>query len=301
MSVLENKVVIVTGAGRGIGRAIAMACAAADARVVVADTGVPLLGVSTNASIAEEVVAEIAAHDGAAVPATDSVATKAGALAIVDTALSNWGRVDGLVCCAAVVRHGPFLDLSEQDFDDVIGVHLKGHFLMYQATLSAMIDMDIRGSLIGISSGYVLGDPNRAPYRSAKAGIVALTKSVAHLAAEHGARANVIAPIANTRLTEAANLKFDSEPEDIAPMAVYLLSDRSAGINGEIFSVKGNELSSWEDPYERRTARNQTRWKQSEIDEVIPWLRSGTNSLPPVPPLPEIKAAAPKGKQSDGR
>lgn len=287
MSDLRNKVVIVTGAGRGIGRAIAMAAASAGARIVVSDTGTSIQGETVNTGVAETVTDEIIAAGGEAVLVTDSVTTRGGARAIVNAAVSTWGRVDGLVCCAAITRHKPFFETTEVDFQDVFDVHVKGHFLMYQETLKAMIDKGIKGSLVGISSGYVFGDPNRAAYRSAKAGIVALTKSVAHVAAEQGARANLIAPMANTRLTEAAKLTFDSEPEDIGPMAVYLLSDRAAGINGELFSVSGNTVSSWEDPCERRTARHHSRWEQEDIDAVMPWLRSGTQPLPPFPPLPE--------------
>ncbi len=275
-----------TGGGRGIGRSIALGAALAGARVVVADTGVSILGETENTAVAECVAGEIVSAGGEAIAATSSVTSRDGAKSIVESALERWGRVDGLVCCACIVRHKPFLDVTEEDFGDVLDVHLKGHFLMYQETLKAMIARQARGSLIGICSGYVLGDPNRAAYRSAKAGIVALTKSVAIEAEKHGIRANLIAPIANTRLTDAANLHFDSEPEDVAPLAVYLLSGRSEGINGEIFSSLGNTLSSWEEPHERQTARNPTRWTQEEIHAVMPWLRAGTKPLPPVPPLP---------------
>jgi enoyl-[acyl-carrier-protein] reductase (NADH) len=169
----------------------------------------------------------------------------------------------------------------------VIAAHLKGHFLMFQTALAAMVRQGNGGSLIGIGSGYVLGDPARAPYRSAKAGVIALTKSVALAANEHGVRANVISPIANTRMTQASNLTIDSDPQDIAPMAVYLLSDRSVGINGEVFSVSGNNISSWQDPYERRTARHHKRWEQDDIDAILPWLRVNPIAIKPVvPPLP---------------
>lgn len=287
MTTLENKVVIVTGAGRGIGRAVALGAASAGARIIVADTGTSMQGEATDNTVAENVAGKIISAGGEAATATASVTSREGAQSIVNTALDTWGRVDGLVCCACIVRHKPFLDVTEQDFEDVLDVHLKGHFLMYQEVLKAMIARQIKGSLVGISSGYVLGDPNRAAYRSAKAGIVALTKSVALEAAKHNVRANIVAPIANTRLTEAANLHFNSEPEDIAPLAVYLLSDRSEGINGEIFSAQGNTISSWQDPYEKQSSRNRDRWKQEEIDCVMPWLRAGTTPLPPVPPLPE--------------
>jgi short-subunit dehydrogenase len=158
---------------------------------------------------------------------------------------------------------------------------------MFQTTLREMVRLGTGGSLIGISSGHVLGDPNRAPYRAAKAGIIALTKSVALAGKEHRVRANVISPIANTRMTEGSKLKFDSDPEDIAPMAVYLLSDRSVGITGEVFSVFGRSINSWQEPSERRSARHHARWEQKDIDAVMPWLRDGGAGLPPVPPLPE--------------
>ncbi len=284
---LANKVVIVTGAGRGIGRAVALAAAGAGARVVVSDNGASIEGAGPDPDVANGVVADIRQAGGEAIAALESVTDRAGARRIVEAALDAWGAVHGLVCCAAITRHKPFMELTEEDFEDVLDVHLKGHFLMYQETLRAMIASGEGGSLVGISSGYLLGDPNRAAYRSAKAGIVALTKSVAHVAAEHGVRANLVAPIANTRLTRAAQLQFDSDPEDISPMVVYLLSDLAAGINGEIFSVLGNTISSWEDPVERRTARHHSRWDQPAIDAVLPWLRSGTQPLPPVPPLPK--------------
>ena len=286
MSVLRDKVVIVTGAGRGIGRGIALAAAEAGAHVVVADLGVTMHGDSPDGSVAAQVVAEIARQGGSAAPATGSVATRAGAEEIVEAALSNWGRLDGVVCCAGIVRHKPFFQVTERDFEDVLGVHLIGHFLMFQTALKAMIRGGNPGSLVGISSGYVFGDPNRVAYRCAKAGVVALTKSVAHVAAEHGCRANALAPIAATRLTEAAGLNFESEPADIGPAAVYLLSDRSRDINGDVFSVHGHAISRWEDAYEGHTARHHSRWGQADIDGVMRQLRSGAKPLPPYPPLP---------------
>ncbi len=288
MSVLEGKVVIVTGAGRGIGRGIALGAAAAGAKVVVCDQGGRLQGGHPDARVAEAAAAEINAAGGEAVAAGDTVATMDGARRIVGAALEAWGRVDGLVCCAGIVRHGPFLELSESDFDDVVAVHLKGHFTMFHSTLAAMVGNGNGGSLIGISSAYSQGDADRAAYRSAKAGIVALTKSAALAGEAHGVRANVISPMANSRMTKASDLQFDSEPEDIAPMAVYLLSDRSKGLSGQVFSVAGRTISCWEDPHERRTARSEGRWTQDGIDGVVPWLREGARQAGGgSPPLPE--------------
>ena len=285
---LTGKTVVVTGAGRGIGRAIACAAATAGAKVVVADNGGGLHGGSASPDVAEEVVREIAAQDGEAVAVAESVATMEGARAIVDAGVRSWGRIDGVVCCAGILRHRPFLELSETDFDQVIATHLKGHFAIFQASLAAMVAGGNGGSLIGISSGYGQGDPARAPYRAAKAGIVALTKSVSLAGAEHGVRANVISPIANTRMTKSSALQFDSEPEDIAPMAVYLLSDRAMHITGEVFSVAGRTISVWADPHERKSARHHSRWQSDDIDGVISWLLHNPQSRGVVmPPLPE--------------
>jgi len=286
MPVLEEKVVIVTGAGRGIGRSIALAAAAEGARVVVADYGTALDGSAPDPQIAEGVVSEIRDRSGSAIGVTNSVATIEGAAAIVDAALRAWGRLDGVVCCAGILRHRPFLELSEFDFDAVIATHLKGHFLMFQRGLAAMARLGNGGSLIGIGSGYVLGDPGRAPYRTAKAGIVGLTKSVALAGQEYGVRANVISPIADTRMTKASQLEIGAGPDDIGPMAVYLLSDRSAAINGEVFSVSGQSIASWEDPHEKRSARNPHRWRQEEIHAALPWLRG--EGPPMVPAMPHL-------------
>jgi len=288
MSELKDKVVIVTGAGRGIGRAIAIAAGEAGAKVVVADYGTALDGSQPDPSVAQAVVDEIASAGGVAKAVAQSVATADGARATVDCALQEWGRVDGLVCCAGILRHRPFLELTEFDFDAVISTHVKGHFLMFQSVFAAMTEKGHGGSLIGIGSGYVLGDPSRAPYRTAKAGIVGLAKSVALAGAEQEIRANVISPIADTRMTKASKLQIDALPEDIAPMAIYLLSDRSTGVTGEVFSVSGQTISSWEDPHESRSARHHSRWTAEAIDSVFPWLLGGKQRGPvPVPPLPD--------------
>ena len=284
---LVGKCVIVTGAGRGIGRAIALGSAAAGARVVVADYGVEFDGSAPDPGVAAKVAAEIADAGGEALAVNAHVASKAGADAIVEAALSHWGRIDGLVNCAGIVRHRPFLELTEADFDAVIAVHLKGHFLMYHAVLTAMVKQGGSGSLIGIGSGYVLGDPARTPYRSAKAGIIALTQSVAMAGAGHGVRANVISPIAATRLTAASQMPIEASPEDIAPMAVHLLSDRAVDVTGEVFSVFGRRIAVWGEAREEAEATQTSRWTPDQIAAALPGLLAARQVSPNrSPPLP---------------
>jgi NAD(P)-dependent dehydrogenase (short-subunit alcohol dehydrogenase family) len=287
MAALDDKVVIVTGAGRGIGLAIAKGCAAEGARVVVADYGLAMDGSAPDPTIAQNAAALLRKAGGEAIGISANVARKNGADAIIGVAQEEWGRIDGLVNCAGVLRHRPFLELTEADFDAVIASHLKGHFLMFQGVMVQMVKQGGGGSLIGISSGYVMGDPNRTPYRAAKAGIVGLTKSVAMAGAEHGVRANVIAPIAETRMTHASQLPIAWSPDDIAPMAAFLLSDAADAISGEVYSVHGNTISIWADAFEQRRINSEARWTQAGIAAQIGELRAqATRQFPPVPPVP---------------
>jgi NAD(P)-dependent dehydrogenase (short-subunit alcohol dehydrogenase family) len=266
MGLLDGKVVAVTGAGRGIGRAIALAVAAAGAKVVVNDYGVTIDGREPSSDVAVTVVSEIVAAGGEALANADTVATMAGGAAIVQVGLERWGRVDGVVCCAGIVRHRPFLEMSEHDWDAVVDTHLKGTFTVFRAGAEVMARQDSGGSLVAISSGFVHGDATRANYRAAKAGVVALMMSVALAGEADGYRANAIAPIANTRMTQAANVQAPGEPEHVAPMAVYLLSDLSDRVTGRVFSIRGNEIAEWSAPVEVQARRTTGRWTPEAID-----------------------------------
>ena len=156
---------------------------------------------------------------------------------------------------------------------------------MFQSAFKVFMDRDQEGSLVGISSGYLSGDPLRSSYRAAKAGVVALTKSVALAGKPYGVRANAIAPLANTRLTEESKLHFDSDPDDIAPIVVFLLSDESRDVNGEIITVNGKTIGSWVDPQPSRSARNWQRWRQEDLRGTMPWVL-GRDAPPNPPPLP---------------
>jgi NAD(P)-dependent dehydrogenase (short-subunit alcohol dehydrogenase family) len=277
MGVLTGKAVVITGAGQGIGRAMALAAAAEGAGVVVADPGVKLDGTEPSRNVAEGVSTEIAAAGGSAIAVAESVASLAGARRIVEACVDRFESVNGVVCCAGILRHGPFMEMSEDDFTAVIDVHLKGHFNMFRA-VTERPEGGTTASLVAISSGYISGDPVRASYRAAKAGIVALMQSVALAGKSVGFRCNGIAPIANTRMTRDSQLLVDGDPEDVAPMGVYLLSDASRDVNGRLFSVRGDRIASWRDPVEDRMIRGNRPWSQEELARQVPWLYAAPDS-----------------------
>jgi NAD(P)-dependent dehydrogenase (short-subunit alcohol dehydrogenase family) len=271
MGLLDGKVVVVTGAGRGIGRAIALAAAEVGANVVVNDYGVTIEGREPSSKIADAVVDEIDHGGGTAVASAETVTTMTGGAAVVQAGLDAWGRVDGVVTCAGILRHRPFREVSEEDWDDVVDTHLKGTFTVFRAAAEVMARQDAGGSLVAISSGLVHGDPDRANYRAAKAGVVALMLSVALAGEADGYRANAIAPIADTRMTQQA--KVDAPPpEDVAPLAVYLLSDLASRVNGRVISISGDRLAGWSQPTEVHPLHTDGRWTPEGIDRALSWI-----------------------------
>lgn len=276
MAALAGRTVVITGAGGGIGRAIAINAAAEGANVVVADYGVALDGTNPRSEVADAVVAEIEAAGGSATAVNESVTSPAGAQAIIRAAVETYGGLDGVVCCAGVLRHRPFLEMSVEDFSFVVDTHLVGHFTVFQAAAQLAVASNRPVSLVAISSGYLAGDPTRANYRAAKAGVVALMKSVA-MAGEGGLyRCNAIAPIANTRMTEASNMLMKGGPEDVAPMAVYLMSQASEQLNGQVFTVDGDRIATWQDAVENRMTFTSEQWTQAALAEQVPWLFQDT-------------------------
>lgn len=267
MGLLDQKVVVVTGAGRGIGRAVAFAAAAAGANVVVNDVGVNMDGSDPSSDIADAVVSEIVDAGGRAIACTETVATMDGGSAIVQAGVDAWGRIDGVVCCAGIIRHRPFLEMTEAEWDGVIDTNLKGTFTVFRVAAEVMARQR-SGSLVAISSGFVLGDPMRANYRAAKAGVVALMMSVAMAGEADGYRANAIAPVADTRMTQAANIDAPP-PEDVAPLAVYLLSDLSHRVTGRVLSIRGNRLAAWMTPTEVSPQYTEGRWTPEAIDLAL--------------------------------
>lgn len=275
---LEGKAVAVTGGGRGIGRAVSLACAAEGANVVVADYGVGLDGSEPSSDVADAVVAEIRALGGQAVALAGDVSRFDVGSGIVEAACDQWGSIDGVVCPAGVLRERMLFNMSEDEWDHVVAVHLKGHFNVYRAALARMRKQPSGGSLVGFASGAFSASTAQANYSAAKGGIVSLTRSAAMTAASIRLRggpainANCIAPVARTRMSENVPFEIETgEPEAVAPMAVYLLSDAGRDVNAQIYTVVGRRISVWNQPEEVRSMWSAgDRWTPAEIAEQLP-------------------------------
>ncbi|MDX1511770.1 MAG: SDR family oxidoreductase [Nitriliruptorales bacterium] len=269
--VLAGKSIAVTGAGRGIGRAVALACADAGANVVVADHGVGLDGSDPTSDVADEVVKEIQNAGGQAVAVANDVSTMEGGAEVVQAAVDNWGRIDGVVCVAGILRERMLFNMSEDEWDPVIQVHLKGHFSVFRAA-SAIMREQKSGSLVGFTSGAFQGSIAQANYSAAKGGVVSLVRSAAVGLAKYGVRANAVAPVARTRMS--ANVPGDlaemGEPEDVAPMVVYLLSDLAADVTGQVYTAVGGKIAVWNQPREIRSMHKEGRWTPEEIAASLP-------------------------------
>ncbi len=247
----SGKVVIVTGAGNGIGRAEALAFAAAGAKVVVNDVGGARDGAGKDAKAADAVVAEIKAAGGDATASFTSVSDLDGAEMIVWTALNKYQRVDVLINNAGILRDKALLNMSVADWDAVIDVHLKGSFLMTRAFARAIKQQPQGGSGTAIvnttSMSGLLGNFGQANYSSAKAGLFGLTRTTSIELQKLGCRVNAIAPVALTRMTSdiammSAVSADEMGPQHIAPVVLWLASSLAHGVNGRVFGVHGTKV-----------------------------------------------------------
>ncbi|MFN3216677.1 MAG: SDR family NAD(P)-dependent oxidoreductase [Acidimicrobiales bacterium] len=274
---LAGKNIAITGAGSGIGKALALACAAEGANIVVADYGVGLAGEDPSSEVADATVAEIEAAGGSAVAVAGDVSQMGTGEAIVAAAVDTWGSIDGIVCVAGILRERMLFNMSEEDFDAVVAVHLKGHFTLYRHAMAVMRKQESGGSIIGFTSGAFTASTAQPNYSAAKGGIVSLTRSAAMTAASISLRggprinANCIAPVAKTRMSENVPFEIETgEPSDIAPMAIYLLSDAGRDVNAQVYTVVGRRISVWNQPREVRTMfAPGDAWT---VDEIAEWL-----------------------------
>ena len=254
---LSEKVVIVTGAGGGIGREIALAMAAEGARVVVNDIGAALSGATQGegsaSGAAERVVAEIRAAGNEAAASTESVTTWSSAGRIVQCAMDTFGRIDAVVNNAGILRDRMFHKMSEDEWRSVVAVHLDGTFFVSRAAADHF-RKQMAGSYVHMTStSGLIGNYGQANYSAAKLGIAALSKSIALDLGRYNVRSNCIAPSAWTRMTSSIPSNSPQEKDrveklkkmearKIAPMAVYLASDAAAAVTGQIFAVRANEI-----------------------------------------------------------
>ncbi|MDG1489852.1 MAG: SDR family oxidoreductase, partial [Actinomycetota bacterium] len=245
---------------------------------VVADYGVALDGSEPTNEIANSVVAEIKNLGVEAEAVTGDVSQMQTGHEVVETAVKKWGSIDGVVCVAGILRERMLFNMDESEWDAVIAVHLKGHFTIYRHAMAAMRKQVTGGSIVGITSGAFTASTAQPNYSAAKGGIVSLTRSAAMTAASISLRggpeinANCIAPTARTRMSEKVPFEFETgEAADIAPMAVYLLSDVGRQVNAQIYSVVGRRISVWNQPKEVRSMfASDERWTPEEIEELLP-------------------------------
>jgi NAD(P)-dependent dehydrogenase (short-subunit alcohol dehydrogenase family) len=281
---LQGKSIVITGSGRGIGRSLAMMAAAEGARVVVNDPGVAMDGSGCDQAPADEVVSAIRSAGGTAVPNYDSVASMQGGENIIKTCIDAFGRVDCLINVAGILRDRMFFNMTEQEWDDVIAVHLKGHFACTKAA-AVLMRQQRYGRIINFSSiSGLRGNVGQANYGAAKAGIAGFTRVVARDLGRYGVTCNAIAPMAITRMTASVPQQQkagapasvvsaavqEMGPEQVAPMTLYLATDDAWNINGQIFHVSGGMVSLAQPETPIATIRKNGKWTLEELATLVP-------------------------------
>ena len=279
-NIVAGKVAVITGAGRGIGRGIALLMAQEGARVVVCDIGAGLDGGGTDAGPAQDVVGEIKKAGGEAIASTLSISTPGNADKIVQAALEAFGRVDILVNNAGILRDRIFHRMSWSDWSDVIDVHLHGSFLMSRACAAHFREQNSGSFVHMTSTSGLVGNFGQANYMAAKMGIVGLSRGIALDMARFNVRSNCVAPFAWTRMIDSIPAETEREkarvaafremtPEKIAPLVVYLGSDRADGISGQIFSVRNNEIYLFNQTRPIRTLQRSDGWTPERLDAQL--------------------------------
>src|SRR4030042_2714961 len=300
---LNGKAAVVTGSGRGLGREVALALAAQGAKVVVNDLGSAVDGSGKDVQVASLVAEEIKKAGGVAVANSDSVTTMEGGETIINTAVKNFGKIDILVNCAGILRDRMIWNMSEAEWDDVIRVHLKGHFACCKAAVIRMREQKsgrvINFTSVAGSDGSA-GQPN---YSAAKGGIIGLTKSLALALSKYNITVNAVSPAAATRMTavipeeqirqyvEMAGMKVSpnttldemqrfllGDPAAVPPVVVYLASEEAASVNGQVFQVRGGNVGVYAPATIFHSISKAGIWSVDELIKEVP--EKLTNDLP---------------------
>ena len=307
---LKDRVAIVTGAGRGIGRGISILMAEEGARIIVNDLGGAADGSGAEKKVADEVVAEIKAAGGEAVANYDSVTTVEGGESIIQTAINSFGKLDILVNNAGILRDRMIFNMAPEEWDAVIKVHLYGVFNCTKPAC-VLFRQQRSGRVISMSStSGLIGNSGQANYGAAKAGIAGFTRVIARDMGRYGVTCNAIAPGASTRMTmseevlAARQIRASKgvtggggaqspvgapalrDPDDIAPIVVYLATDAAANINGQTFGSSGGTISLYHNPEPMKSIHKDGRWTLDELDSIMPGTLSAglVNPSPPQAP-----------------
>lgn len=294
MGSLDGRVAIITGGGRGIGGAVAKLFAREGATVVVNDIGASLSGLQSDGSPGAELVSEIEAAGGTAVTNGADISDHEAARDLVESTIDRFGQLDVLVNVAGILRDRMIFNLSEEDWDAVIRVHLKGHFNTIKPAAAhwrKIGDPDAHNRIINYTSRAGLhGAPGQPNYSAAKMGIVGLTYSCAVALRRYGVTTNAVSPAAATRMT--ATIRDDAyssggnelSPDSIAPIAAYLASKQSGWCNGHVIHARGYEISLYSDPEPLVTLRSDGPWDLDQLGkEVEAQFRPITEAAPPNP------------------
>ena len=289
---MDNKVAVVTGAGGGIGRDIALQLAAAGACVVVNDIGASLSGEGNDTGPAEAVVREIRAAGGTAVANTDSIATREGAARLIGQAVDAFGHIDCVVNNAGILRDRFFHKMSDEEWDAVLKVHLYGSFYTSSAAAGFFKEQGGGAFVHMTSTSGLVGNRAQANYAAAKMGIVGLSRTIAIDLQRSGVRSNCVAPFAWGRMVASIPVTTPEQqraaerkqqlmtPAKVAPLVVFLASDLAADVNGQVFAVRGNEIMLMSQPRPLKSVHQSEGWTPEAIAaHALPAMRNGLTPL----------------------